>query len=133
MRSQIDILAAILSLLPVDNVRNVRHMDGHGQSGRNCNGDCNMTNAPNLAPNLDCVDASELMPFWNRHKRGKNYRELFPNGGKGTKRATADLANYASNKHAAMFCRRNGDVTSALMYENICDRIYDALPDFAQW
>lgn len=48
------------------------------------------------APNLDCEGSSEY--FWMKHQQGKRYRELFPNGGKGTKRAAADLANYASNK-----------------------------------
>lgn len=83
-------------------------------------------------PNLDAMPMGELNGFWNTYKRGQNYRALFPAGGRGTKNAAADLANYASNKHAAMFCRERGDITSAQMYEGICDRIYSKLPDFAK-
>jgi hypothetical protein len=83
--------------------------------------------------NLDGLDTSELMPFWNTHKRGRNARVLFPQGGKGTRRATADLANYASNMHAARTSRARGDIMTALMYEGIAQRIYDELPSWAQW
>ena len=82
-------------------------------------------------PNLDHSD--DLMTFWAHYQRGRNYRELFPDGGKGTKRATANLACYASNKHAAIHCREHGDVKNALMYESICDRIYNELPESARW
>jgi len=83
--------------------------------------------------NLDCMPESELMQFWNKHKRGMNYRALFPAGGRGTKAATADLANYASNRHAAIGCRLRGDIVSAQMYESICERIYVGLPEAARW
>lgn len=84
-------------------------------------------------PNLDAEEATALLIFWNRHQGGRNARDLFPEGGKGTLRATADLANYASNKATAMQCRRRGDITAALMYEDIADRIYNDLPSFARW
>jgi hypothetical protein len=88
----------------------------------------------NNVPNLDCFTcATELMEFWNKHQNGRNYRALFPTGGAGTKRATADLANYASNTAAARGCRLRGDINSALMYEGIAERIYGNLPTFAQW
>ncbi len=84
--------------------------------------------------NLDCDagGAPYLMAFWFRYQGGQGYRELFPAGGKGTKRATADLANYASNKATAMSCRLRGDINTAVMYEDICDRIYARLPDWAK-
>lgn len=83
--------------------------------------------------NFDSMPADELMQFWLKHQGGRAYRELFPDGGKGTKRATSDLANYASNKATAMGCRERGDIRTAQMYESICDRIYDSLPSFARW
>jgi hypothetical protein len=84
-------------------------------------------------PNLDeSMTADELMQFWKRHQRGANYRALFPSGGNGTRLATADLANYASNKAAAIRCRERGNITGAQMYEGICDKIYSELPDFAK-
>jgi hypothetical protein len=86
------------------------------------------------APNLDAVNTPEsLMAFWAMHQQGRQYRKVFPEGGKGTKRAVADLANYASNKATAIGCRLRGDIGSAIMYENICDGIYRKLPDFARW
>jgi hypothetical protein len=32
-----------------------------------------------------------------------------------------------------MLCRELGHIDSALMYERICDQIYDKLPAFARW
>jgi hypothetical protein len=73
------------------------------------------------------------MAFWQHHQNGRRYRDLFPQGGKDTKRATGDLANYASNLHTAQQCRSRGDIASALAYEEICESIYAALPGFAKW
>lgn len=84
-------------------------------------------------PNLDCDPEVDLMQFWLKHQNGRAYRDLFPEGGKGTKRAAADLANYASNLRAARFCRAKGNPSSASMYEGICEAIYNRLPDFARW
>lgn len=83
--------------------------------------------------NLDCETPETLMQFWFRHQSGRAYRDLFPQGGRGTKRATADLANYASNKATAMRCRAGGDINGALMYEGIADRIYAGLPEAVRW
>ncbi len=83
--------------------------------------------------NLDNDTSIDLMAFWQKHQNGRRYRELFPDGGRGTKRAAADLANYASNLHTAQSCRLRGDVTAALMYERICERIYAKLPAQAKW
>jgi hypothetical protein len=85
------------------------------------------------APNLDCMPEGELVSFWAKHQNGRAARELFPAGGKGTRRAAADLANYASNRAAACGCRLRGDISRAQMYEGICERIYAGLPAFARW
>jgi hypothetical protein len=88
----------------------------------------------NNVPNLDAMTSDELMTFWMRHQGGRQgYRELFPNGGPGTIRATSKLACYASNKATAMTCRLDGRIDTALMYEGIADRIYNELPDWAKW
>lgn len=84
-------------------------------------------------PNLDTMDGDELMAFWFDHQGGRNSRRLFPEGGNGTRTATADLANYASNKAAAQTSRIFGVSDDALMYEGIADRIYSSLPEFARW
>lgn len=84
-------------------------------------------------PNLDAMSEDDLLAFWSRHQRGRNYRELSPKGKSGNKTAVANLANYAANKAAAMACRGRGDIPSALMYEGYCDNIYAALPAYARW
>lgn len=84
-------------------------------------------------PNLDDLTPEGLMRFWNRYQRGQHYRELFPKGGKGTRRAAADLANYAANKSVAIKARLRGAVNTALEYERIADSIYEGLPDYAKW
>jgi hypothetical protein len=92
-----------------------------------------MDQESNNVPNLDAMPASEVWNFWRKHQAGRNYRKLFPKGGRGTKRAAANLAHYAANKGTAMNCRLRGEIQSALMYEGIAERIYAALPSFAQW
>lgn len=87
----------------------------------------------NDVPNLDCMTPTALMQFWKTYDRGRKYRVVFPDGGPGTMRAVADLANYAANKATAMNCRIKGDIQTAMQYESICDSIYDGLPDYAKW
>lgn len=83
--------------------------------------------------NLDAMEPDALMAFWAKHQRGRAYRDLFPQGGRGTKRAAADLANYAANKATAMRERSQGRIQTALQYESICERIYADLPQGARW
>lgn len=86
-------------------------------------------------PNLDgmSTEPADYFAFHDRHKTGLASKELFPDGGKGTVKATAMLARYASFKGCAMACRLRGDVEVALYYENVCESIYSRLPDFARW
>lgn len=88
----------------------------------------------NNVPNLDAMDHDELMLFWSEHHNNNRTKAqaLFGNR-KGQIRAMKDLANYASNKATAITCRLEGKIQSALMYENIADRIYNNLPDWAKW
>lgn len=85
--------------------------------------------------NLDdySTDSADLFAFWAKHQNGRRSRELFPDRPKGSRRATADLANYAANKGTAMGCRLRGSILAAQYYESICERIYKTLPDFARW
>lgn len=88
------------------------------------------------APNLDCMTTADLYAFVEESKglRPRSLaRKLFPDHPKGLERATRDLHNYAWNKITAMACRGRGDVSTALHYEAICDRIYNKLPEFARW
>jgi hypothetical protein len=91
-----------------------------------------ITNVP-AVPNFDAMEPHELMAFWQAHQNGRRFAELFPGRPAGTRRAVADLANYAANKATAIACRMRGDIQTALQYEDICDRIYNDLPAFARW
>ena len=85
--------------------------------------------------NLDSETPKELWVFWQRANSVRPIalaRQLFPNREKGYVRATKMLGCYASNKATAISCRLNGQIDSALMYEGICDRIYNELPDWAR-
>lgn len=84
-------------------------------------------------PNIDAMDYDEMVRFWIRHANGANYRELFPAGGKGTKTATAGLSGYAMNKSSAHQMRLQGRIADALKYEEDAERIYQGLPNWAQW
>jgi hypothetical protein len=87
--------------------------------------------------NLDCMDRDELEDFATEATNGLRpvnlARTLFPHRPAGYVRATRELGHYAWNKLTAMGCRKRGDVSSALVYEEICDRIYATLPEWARW
>jgi len=83
-------------------------------------------------PNLDRMEPPDLLIFWGRHRNGYGWRELFPEGGKGTRAATADLANYAANRATELECSRNGS-TAAQTYQTICTHIRERIPAWAMW
>lgn len=86
-------------------------------------------------PNLDGMDAGDLMQFWSKfhHAGPKLASELFPDRPRGYVKAAHALANYAANKATAMKCRKDGKIAEAQMYEGICGRIYEELREFARW
>lgn len=87
--------------------------------------------------NLDgYIDPSDLWEIWKRTNTVRPIAfacQLFPDAPKGFVRVTKDLGNYAANKATAMQCRLRGDINAALMYEGICERIYNDLPEYARW
>jgi len=84
-------------------------------------------------PNLDAMPYDDLVAFAVAHKGRSGARLLFPEGGPLRASATASLVNYAWNKATATACRLRGDISNALLYEGICERIYAGLPKFARW
>lgn len=86
--------------------------------------------------NLDCLPVEDVRAFALRcGTLGCSLavaRELFPDRPKGYRRAADSLSHYAWNKLTAMECRMRGDITAAVIYEDICDRIYAALPEWAR-
>lgn len=86
--------------------------------------------------NLDGMNVDELWKFamqTNSVRPISFARSLFTNCPKGYVRATKNLGHYAANKATAMMQRERGNIETALMYESIADRIYDELPEYAQW
>lgn len=87
--------------------------------------------------NLDGFpNAATLWEFWkatNRLRPLTTAKALFPSRPKGYVRVTKDLGHYAANKATAMGLRQEGRIDTALMYERICESIYDRLPGYARW
>ncbi|MHC4371777.1 MAG: hypothetical protein ACYSW8_29550 [Planctomycetota bacterium] len=85
-------------------------------------------------PNLDAMDMSHLYKFIAATRGIRPYRAARRMFGEVPAYATVvALHNYARNKVTAMACRERGDIATALMYEGICETIYDSLPEYARW
>lgn len=86
-------------------------------------------------PNFDAMDKDELMGFWFKYQHATRVQaeELIGDRRRGFTVVVKQLANYAANKGTAVACRLKGDIQAALVYESICDSIYEALPGDIQW
>ncbi len=89
----------------------------------------------NNIPNFDAMTANKLMSFWSRYNRPnrKDAAELIGDKRPGYTTLCGTLAAYASNKAAAMQCRERGDILAAEVYELICDRIFEKVPEDLRW
>ncbi len=74
--------------------------------------------------NLD--DEQENHEFLLRYTtiKGRQLANQLGFTGPGAEKAANALSNYAWNKTTAIGLRKKGDITNALKYEEICDRIY---------
>jgi hypothetical protein len=83
--------------------------------------------------NLD--DDFERAMFLREHGtlRGRTLANRLSMTGSGSIRKAEALMNYAWNREAAHATRRQGDIVHALEYEDICERIYEKLPDDIRW
>jgi len=87
-------------------------------------------------PNLDAMTSADLWAFHTKYQRGSKRSDcaaLLGSKFHGYTVIAADLSAYAANKATAQDCRERGDIESALMYEGICERIYNDLPAPARW
>ncbi len=74
--------------------------------------------------NLDAMcEANEFIHKFGTTK-GRALANLLGFKGKGSARAATALSNYAWNKQTAIGCREHGKIQTAIMYEDICDKIY---------
>jgi hypothetical protein len=85
--------------------------------------------------NLDAMDTEDLWAFYTAHRYANKSSRLLVCGhlGRGTITATKNACHYAANKATAMQCRERGDIETAQMYEGICERIYNELPQDLKW
>lgn len=88
---------------------------------------------PSRVPNLDALDDDALELFALRHENGRSLRELFPEGGAGTRVAATALAEYAGMTFRARLYRREGRIADALKFEDKADAAYQRLPVWARW
>lgn len=93
----------------------------------------------NGIPNFDAMTPADLWQFWRDCGMSsvlvprRIARAVFPDRPKGYVRTCKTLAHYACNKAVAMGLRTKGQIDRALVYEHVCDRIYDRLPEYARW
>ncbi len=85
--------------------------------------------------NLDGMDQSELYMFIAATRGSqprRAARRLFRDK-LSSVLVTRWLNQYGQMKFVAMACRERGEVETALQYENICERLYNDLPEYARW
>jgi hypothetical protein len=86
-------------------------------------------------PNFDSMNKEELVEFWVKYNRPtrKECIELIGDNRKGYTSIVSSLAAYAINKSCAMGLREEGKIEGAQFYEQICDDIYDEIPEDLRW
>ncbi len=86
------------------------------------------------APNLDGMDQEDLFHFAMGAEDRKRVaaRKLFGTHPHGPI-ALMSLVTYAWNKITAMQKRLDGDIASAILFEDACEKMYRKLPEFARW
>ena len=84
--------------------------------------------------NFDCMEIDELTNWAKDHQNPtiKQCVAIFPQR-KNVIPIVRLLSQYASNKAEAMTHRSSGNINDALMYERMCDTLYNRLPEFARW
>ena len=87
--------------------------------------------------NLDAMEHDQLVDFAAKFighgvRPIRAARELFPDRPTGYVESARMLRCYAWNKATAVSLRLEGRINSAISYENICDRIYAELPEYAK-
>lgn len=89
----------------------------------------------NTIPNFDGMNHDELMEFWAKYHRPtrKDAEALIGDRRPGYTNICGTLAAYACNKATVMWCRKEGKIQSAEIYELHCDIIYDSLPEDLKW
>ena len=87
--------------------------------------------------NPDCMNIGELREFEERFGvRVRGQAEAFAFTGRTYDEARTvlfQIGRYCGIKAKAMRARINGEICVAVELEDLCDGIYERLPDWAQW
>ena len=83
--------------------------------------------------NLDCPNEVEDFIAKYNTTKGAKLANMLGIKGKGRNKIANALSNYAWNKKTAMEQRKVGNISTAVSYGNICDRIYNDLPQEFKW
>jgi len=87
-------------------------------------------------PSLNLDDESEVETFIAKHGNSKNRRLANALGlsGRGANKLANLFSGYAWNKKTAIELRKEGKISVAMQYEEICERIYGRIPaHFRPW
>lgn len=84
---------------------------------------------------MDSMSPNELMLFWKRYHKPtcKDAAELIGDMRTGYMNLTSRLAMLASNIATAKWCRTQGYIPSANVYEDFADRLFNQLPKDLRW
>jgi len=77
-------------------------------------------------------EIKEWIAFIGQGYRPQVAKQWFP-GIKGQFEHTRNIRNYLWNKLSAIITRKAGRIQTAMLYERICERIYNQLPPQARW
>jgi len=88
-----------------------------------------------MVPNLDRMKRQQLLEFWKKYNRPSrnDAAELVGDREPGYVRDARQLANYASNRAAQLYCRGYNDNQGCRIYWKICDDILNELPLHRTW
>lgn len=82
------------------------------------------------------LSPDDLMPWVDFIGQGTRpirvANKWFP-GERGRIKAVKLIRGYLWNKMTAMRLRLAGNIAQAIQYEDICQRVYNQLPDYARW
>lgn len=86
-------------------------------------------------PNLDCMDAAELMEWAETFSAPDRSLAafIFPDRPRGMIRAARQMSSYAASKARAMDARAAGRIGEAQSLEDGCAITFKAMPVFARW
>jgi hypothetical protein len=85
-------------------------------------------------PNFDSMNQDELRSFWSKwHVTTRNKASEIVGNRSDAHKIVEVLACYALNKSIAIGLRLEGKISTAMKYEDDCQRAYERLPADVRW